>query len=547
MPKATALPAWQRAIIVLTGTVVGVVVLACLYFGQSIFMPVALAIFLTFLLSPLVTKLQRCGLGRVPSVIVVVLLSAIVLTGGGYIIGRQLVSLVEGLSQYSDNMKAKANNLRQMGESEWARKLGKIVEEINDVLSGKAPPPVDDGAQKKEPDSTTSTTQPQTVIVRQTESTPPWLARASSAAGSVTESLVQALLTGVLVIFMLLKREDMRNRLLRLAGHGRLTAMTKAVDEAGQRVSRFLVTQAVINILYGLVLSFGLFLIGIDHALLWGFLVALMRYIPYVGIWIGALPPILLSLAQFPGWWHPALVFALFLVLELVTSNLLEPRFFGQSIGVSEVALLVAAAFWGWMWGPIGLVLSSPLTVVLVVMGKYIPNLEFLDVLLGDEPPLDPKISYYQRLLARDQDEAAQLVQEQAKVLSPEHVYDELLIPTLSYVKRDRENNNLDDVDEAFILHATQEIVEDLGELKERKRRRTKPNCQRKKTRGTRRQSWIVRRRRFSASLVRTRAMALLWRCFTSCWTRRSGIWRSPAPKRCRRICWRRRSRKSRS
>ena len=191
---------------------------------------------------------------------------------------------------------------------------------------------------------------------------------------------------------------------------------------------------------------------------------------------------------MFPGWVQPLLVLGLIVVLELVTANVMEPWLFGHSMGVSEVALLVAAAFWAFLWGPIGLVLSSPLTVCLVVLGKYVPQLEFLDVLLGDEPALDPDVSYYQRLLARDQDEATQLVLAQAKTLPPEQVYDELLVPALNYVKRDRERDDLTEADEQFILRATREIVEDLGERQaaaagkaaRRRQRRPRPRRRRK-------------------------------------------------------------------
>ena len=194
---------------------------------------------------------------------------------------------------------------------------------------------------------------------------------------------------------------------------------------------------------------------------------AVLRYIPYVGIWIAALPPILLSLAMFEGWVQPLLVIGLFVAVELIASNVIEPRLYGQSIGVSEVALLVAAALWAFLWGPIGLILSSPLTVCLVVLGKYVPQLKFLDVLLGDEPPLDAHVTFYQRLLARDQDEATELILAQAKASSPEQVYDDFLVPALNYAKRDRERDDLTQSDEEFVFQATREILEDLGERRE--------------------------------------------------------------------------------
>ena len=256
-----------------------------------------------------------------------------------------------------------------------------------------------------------------TAVVLEPES-PTWLARLPALLSSLLETLGGLALALVLVVFMLLKREDLRNRLIRLVSHGQITVMTKALDDAGQRISRFLLMQLIVNATVGLSVGLGLLAIGVQYAFLWGFVAAVFRYIPYIGVWIAALSPIILSLAMFEGWVQPLLVIGLFLTIELLASNVAEPRLYGRSIGVSEVALLVAAAFWAFLWGPIGLILSSPLTVCLVVLGKYVPQLKFLDVLLGDEPPLDAHVTFYQRLLARDQDEATQLVLAQAKASS---------------------------------------------------------------------------------------------------------------------------------
>ena len=436
MAKARALPSWQRAVIVTAGTAVAAAVITCLYFAQDIFIPVALAAFLTFLLSPLVSALQRRGLGRVPSVIIVAVLTAVALAAFTWVVTRQVVDLAESLPKYSENIKGKVRSLREMFEGSAGGALRQMGGEIFGELGMK---PAAEGA-------------------------PSWLSQSLSALSSASRLLTTFGLTAVLLLFMLLNREDLRNRLIRLAGHGRLTLTTKAVDEAAHRISRFLIMQAVINCTYGVIVAAALALIGVDHWLLWGILAALLRYVPYVGVWIAILPPILLSLAQFPGWWQPSLVVGLYVVMELVTVNVVEPKLYGRSIGVSEVALLVAAAFWAWMWGPIGLVLSSPLTVVLVVLGKYVPHLEFLDVLLGDDPPLAPEVSFYQRLLARDQDEAVDLALAQAKAVGPERVYDELLVPALVHARRDHEHDELTEADERFVQLATREIVEELDE-----------------------------------------------------------------------------------
>jgi predicted PurR-regulated permease PerM len=450
--------------IVLTGTVTMVVVVACLYWAQAIFIPLALAIFLTFLLSPLVSGLQRRGLGRAPSVVLVVAITAVALGGIGWFAGRQVVGLIDEIPQYSDNIKGKVKSLRQLVHRPGAARFERMVHDISGELSATPPSPnPSPKATREQPPPTLSSDAPDRPVVVVQPDSPPWLSRLPTALGSVVESLGVLALALVLLIFMLLKREDLRNRLIRLVGHGRVTLTTKAVDDVGQRISRFLLMQAIVNGTYGLALTVGLLLIGVEYAFLWGFLAGILRYIPYLGAWVAALPIVILSLAEFEGWLQPVLVVGLILVIELVSNNVMEPRLYGQSMGVSEVALLVSAAFWGFLWGPIGMVLSSPLTVCLVVLGKYVPQLKFLEVLLGDEPPLEPRVNYYQRLLARDQDEATQLALAQVRIGPPEQLYDALLVPALNYAKRDRQRDDLTDADEAFILRVTREILDDFG------------------------------------------------------------------------------------
>jgi predicted PurR-regulated permease PerM len=458
--KALVQPSWQRALIVLTGTVVGVVIVNCLYWAQRVFIPVALAVFLTFLLAPLVTFLQRRHLGRTPSVALVVLLAALVLGGVIWLISVEVRSIAGELPQYTENIKEKIHSLRElMGQGSLTERLSKMSHAI--TQEWKLQPTNAEGGGGGSP-AAAAAEKPPTMVVE--ADSPSWLSHLSGLLSPVVESLGSLAMALVLVVFMLLKREGLRNRLIRLVGHGRLTVMTKAVDDAGRRISRFLLMQLIINAGFGVILALGLLLIGVPHALLWGCLAALLRYVPYLGSWLTTVLLMTLSLAMFQGWVQPLLVLGLIVILELVAANVVEPRLFGHSIGVSEVALLVAAAFWAFLWGPIGLLLSSPLTVCLIVLGKYVPQLQFLDVILGDEPSLGEDISYYQRLLARDQDEAAQLVLTQAKIAPPEQIYDRLLVPALNYVKRDRERDDLTEADEQFVLRATREIVEDLGE-----------------------------------------------------------------------------------
>jgi predicted PurR-regulated permease PerM len=283
-----------------------------------------------------------------------------------------------------------------------------------------------------------------------------------SAAGPAAEFLGTSALVLVLVTFMLIKREDLRNRMIRLLGHGRLIVTTRAFNEAGDRISSYLIMQVLVNTLFGIVIMAGLALLGIRYAPLWGVICGLLRFIPYLGTWLGAALMEAFTIAVSEGWRDPILAFALFLVLEILVANVLEPLLFGHSTGVLPVALLVAAAFWLFMWGPVGLILSTPMTVCLVVLGKYVPQLEFFDVLLSDEPVLDPEVSYYQRLLAHDQDEAAELVEQHMIQKPVETVYEEVLLPTLALAKRDVGRGDLSREDADYILETTRDVLRNI-------------------------------------------------------------------------------------
>jgi predicted PurR-regulated permease PerM len=433
----------QRTLALLTGSILAVIVVLGLYWAQIIFIPIAAAVFLSFVLTPIVTWLQRRRLGRGAAVGAVVLLTALAIGGVGWVVADQVSGLVHDLPNYSKNIKDKVRRVRS-----WVEGPGSINELVKEVTQD--PKKAGDAVEDR----------PAAVAV---EPEGVWVSRLPATLRAAVEPLGGVALTLVLVVFMLVKREDLRNRLIRLIGYSRMTVTTKAVDDASHRISRFLLTQLILNSAFGAVFTLGLSLIGVPQAFLWGVLITVLRYVPYVGSWFGLLMPLTLSLAMFEDWTRPLLVVGLFGVLELSFANFLEPLFFGHSIGVSEVALLVAAAFWGWLWGPIGLVLAAPLTVCLAVLGKYVPQLEFLDVLLGDAPPLETDVSFYQRLLAADQDEAAQIVEATLKDQAPETVYDQLLIPALAYTKRDRGREALTESDEQAILNTVREIVEDLA------------------------------------------------------------------------------------
>jgi predicted PurR-regulated permease PerM len=473
MSKLCVAPTTQTTLTVLAGAVVGVVVIGALYWAQAVLIPVALAVFLAFPLAPLVKVLQRWRLGRKSSVVVVVLSAALILGGVVWIVKVEFTSLADELPTYTENIQDKVKYLRQMSRGLSIERLERFTRDMTEEWertaanpeAGEAAPPA--GPLPAAPEKTSAAAvppdSPLPAVLTPSES-PVWLSRLLAFSSSVIASLGGLALALVLVVFMLLEREALRNRLIRLVGNGRMTVTTKALDDAGERISRYLLMQLAVNGSYGLAWGLGLSLIGVDYALLWGFLAAVLRYIPYLGASLAALFPIVVSLGQFPGWWQPIAVIGLFLTLELISNNVIEPWLYGQSIGVSPVAMIISAAFWTFLWGPIGLVLSGPLTVCLVVLGKHVPELEFFAVLLGDAPALDPDVSYYQRLLARDQDEAAQLVLAQAKASPPEQIYDALLVPALVYTNRDRERDFLTEADEQFVLQATHEVLEDLGE-----------------------------------------------------------------------------------
>ncbi|MDB5308348.1 MAG: tqsA 2 [Gemmataceae bacterium] len=447
MARGGYLPDWQRALIALSATVVFTIVVLALYWARTIFIPIALAIFLTFVLSPVVYRLQRRGLGRTTAVVATVALAILLTTAAGVVVTQQVMKLSNDITQperaaaFKTKIAEAKNTLTGDGNS----RLGQLVDDVSSIVFAKP-----GGGQTPTP------------VVIQSES-PQWLAQLESSISPATEILGQGAFAFILTVFMLLRREDLRNRMIRLTGHGKVTTTTKAVDDASRRISKYLLMQLVVNTTFGVVITVGLLLLGVKLALLWGVIATLMRYIPYIGTWIGLIPPTLFSLAMSEGWTQPILVLALFLGLEAVCNNLVEPRLYGQSMGLSEVAQLVAAGFWAFLWGPVGLILSGPLTVCLLVLGKYVSRFQYLEILLGDEPVLEPKVVFYQRLTARDQDEAAQIALAAAAEADPATVFDGIIIPALCLAKRDQADGDVSAEDVRFVVRAAREIGEEVA------------------------------------------------------------------------------------
>ena len=419
----------------------GVLVVAILYTAQAVIVPIALAVLLTFLLTPVVMPLQR-RIGRVPAVLAVVVLTFTVLGAVGWATTRQLSLVVQELPSYRQNIRQKVRDIRTAGDGS----VGALSEALEDVRKEIAP-------------DSPEAAPPQPVVIRDDGVTTPWRL---PALGPMFEPLATAALVIVLVIFMLLERQELRDRLIRLFGHGRLTGTTRAFDEAGRRVSRYLLTQSLINLAYGVGVCAGLWAIGVPYPVLWGLLGAMLRFIPYVGPLAGTAAPLIVALAVLEGWTRPLLVAALFLVLELFTNLVLETIFYAGAAGISQVGLLVAVAFWTWLWGPLGLLMATPLTVCITVLGRHVPGLGLVTALLSDDPVLEPPVRFYQRLLAGDQEEAAEVLEDHLKSDQLTSVYDAVIIPALTYAELDRMEGRLSPEEERAVVGAASELVDEI-------------------------------------------------------------------------------------
>lgn len=413
------------ALRLLTGLMIASIVILALYFGRDMLIPLALAMLLGFLLDPAVSRLKRWGLPRMASAIVVVALALAALGGLGMYLGSQVQQLSADLPTYQSTIRDKLRSLRKSANmpSAWDgvfKTYNTVEKEISSV----------DG----------NTARVQKVEVQRPESKPTtqmlqWL-------GRIAEPVTTAGIVLLFVILILLDRDDLRDRLLRLVG-GNLHVATDALDEASERIGKYLRMQFIVNVSYGIPLAAGLWFIGVPGAILWGVLGAIMRFVPYVGPMLSAVFPLALAFAVDPSWNMFLLTLGLILLLELISNNVIEPWLYGSSTGLSTLSIIVAATFWTALWGPIGLILSTPLTVCLLVLGRYIPSLKFMEVLLGSEPVLGPQQRLYQRLLADDSEDAISMaldaVQERLpskptqadKAAAVRGFYDEVAIPAL--------------------------------------------------------------------------------------------------------------------
>lgn len=426
-----------------------VIVVAVLHFAREVFIPLALAILLSFLLAPLVVRLRHWGLWRIPAVISVVTLAFCVLAVIGGLVVSQLVDLGHKLPEYENNIRTKLHSIRDSSSGVIGR-VTRVVQQFSDELKPAQPAQAPADGQKPVP-----------VEIRQTALSPLQIVR--TILGSIVGVLLVMVIVVVFAIFMLLQHEDLRDRLIRLVGSRRLNVTTKALDEAGSRVSRYLVAQLIVNVAFGIPAGIALYFLGAPNPLLWAVLAVLLRYVPYLGIWIAATMPAAVVFAVDPGWAKAVSVFGIYFGIDLMMYNFVEPFVYGNTTGMTPLAILVAAVFWTWLWGAVGLLLATPLTVCLAVLGRYVPSLQFLGILLSDEPVLSPEKRMYQRLLASDLEEATDLAESSLKGKTLDELYDTIVLPALQLAEADRHRGKLDEQQRKSIFENARLLIEDIG------------------------------------------------------------------------------------
>jgi predicted PurR-regulated permease PerM len=445
--------------------VLAVIIVAMLYFGREIIIPIAMAILLSFVLAPLVGILQRIHVPRGLAVVTVVIFAFAVIFATGSLLASQLTQLAGDLPRYQSTITEKIQSFRETtaGRGTLERASGMLKDLSKELDKPKDAQSVTALVPSLGPKASTA---PVPVEVRQPD--PGALESLRSLISPLLHPLATTGIIVIFVIFILLQREDLRNRLIRLAGSHDLQRTTAAIDDAAARLSRLFLIQLLVNGTFGLVIGVGLALIGVPSAILWGILAGVLRFVPYIGAAIAALFPLALAVAVDPGWSMLLWTLALFIVVEPIVGHVIEPMVYGQSTGLSPVAVVASATIWTGLWGPIGLVLATPLTVCLVVLGRHVERLEFLDILLGDKPALSPPEIFYQRMLAGDPTEASEKAEEFLKERSLSSYYDEVALKGLQLAQADVERGALSQERLTKIRDSVSEFANNLSEQEDR-------------------------------------------------------------------------------
>ena len=438
-------------------------VVAILYLARELLIPLAFAIVLSMILAPAVALLQKLRIGRIPSALFVFVVASCSAGAIGWVIVNDFVDVAIGLPQYRANIDRKLQAFNAPGSSALGRAADSVKELSNQLATVKPVPPPSD---LPSPGAITSPVGPRAVNRPMPVQVVQAPANDLDYAADLLKPIIRPLaISGMVLIFtlyLLIEHHDLRNRIFRLAGMGQLNLMTQALDDATKRVSRYLMLQLLVNLCFGVVWGTGLYLIGVPYAALWGAIAAILRLVPYVGSLVAAALPLILSLAVFDGWRSPLMVGVLYGALELTTGNFVEPWLYGTHTGISSLALLLTTVFWSALWGPAGLILSTPLTVCVAVLGRYVPQFSFLHVLLGDDAPLAAEAQVYQRLLAMDDPEARAVMDRFLKDHSLAQLYDSVLIPALTLAEQDRHKGALDPAREEFLFLSIKEMLADL-------------------------------------------------------------------------------------
>ena len=447
----------------------GAVILA-LYFGREILIPLALALTLNFLLTPAVLGLEKLKVARVPAVMLVMILLGLIVGGVGYVVATQLLRVADDIPKYRQNIHARALQFHAPRTGHVGDALNNFQDIQKEVTGTEPNPKLTPAEEAKERRATKAGVLPATPVTPTpvVVITPPLSDKdyLRNILRPMLKPLGTAGMVFIFTMYMLVKREDLRNRLLLLAGMGQLNIMTQALNDAGERISRYLLMNAAVNAGFGAVFGVALYLVGVPYATLWGVLIGILRVVPYVGTLIGGVIPLLFTLAVFTTWWQPVTVLLLFLGLEAIVGNVIEPMLYGAHTGISSLALLATAIVWTLLWGWPGLVLSTPLTVVLIVMGRYVPQMGFLHILLGDEAELTPEAQFYERLLAMDQSEAHSIADKYLEGRPLVDLYDQVLLPALSLAEQDRHKGALDSVRASFLFQSATELIAELAEYR---------------------------------------------------------------------------------
>ncbi len=456
MPSLPAHVALSRLLTLVTFALV----IVTLYLAQAMLLPLALAILFSFLLSPLVSRLEHWGLPRIPAVVAVVAVAFAGLATMIVVFSAQLVQVTYELPEYESRFREKVRQVRTATEPFLGRLAASFDEFTDQVFTddtAAAPLSADKGK------SAASTERVVPVRIVDSASSP--LAIIRDWLGPILSPLATAGIVTIFVVFILIEREDLRNRTIVLLGEKNLRETTRLLDDASHRVSRYLRMQVLINALFGAAVTVGLLALQMPNAALWGLLAFVARFVPFVGAWMAALLPTALSLVVFDNWGTSIAIAGMYIVLELIANNVLEPWLYGASTGLSSIGIILSAFFWTWLWGGVGLVLATPLTVCLTAWGRYVPQLNFLNILLSDQPALPPGHKVYQRLLAFDFDEASNVVEDYQKTHDPIAVGDEVLLATLQLVEQDRHDNALEPEVHTFMMHSLRELADDLPDV----------------------------------------------------------------------------------